>query len=106
MFDRKDRHPAFSYARISLALHRKRLNNRLLEVVKAYRKIMRGIIIRSVSPEDAQNVRRLLAVEGYADLGMFEEAAEELRDLDPAWFALERTLSLQLRVFAGLSEPH
>ena len=65
---------------------------------------MRGVIIRSISPEDAQNMRRLLAVEGYADLGMFEEAEEELRGLDPAWFALEKTLSLQLRVFAGLSQ--
>lgn len=65
---------------------------------------MRGIIIRSISPEDVQSFRRLQAAEGYLDLGMFEEAAEELRDLDPAWFALEQTLSLQLRVFAGLSE--
>jgi len=63
---------------------------------------MRGIIIRSASPEDVQNVRRLLAVEGYIDLGMFEEAEEELRDLDPAWFALGRTLQLQLRVLAAL----
>jgi hypothetical protein len=67
---------------------------------------MREIIIRSISPEDFQELRRLQATEGYLDLGMFEEAAEELRELDPAWFALEQTLSLQLRVFAGLSQPH
>lgn len=63
---------------------------------------MRGIIIKSITPEDAQNLRRLQAIEGYIDLGMFEEAEEELRGLDPAWFALGRTLQLQLRVLAAL----
>ena len=63
---------------------------------------MRGIIIRHVSPEDVQSFRRLQAVEGYVDLGMFEEAEEELRDLDPAWFAFEQTRCLQLRILAGL----
>ena len=65
---------------------------------------MRGIIISHVSPEDAQTIRRLQAVEGYADLGMFQEAAEELRGIDPAWLCLERITRLQLRVFAGLNE--
>lgn len=65
---------------------------------------MRGIIISSITPEDAQNLRRFQAVEGYADLGMFEEAEEELRELDPAWFAFPQTLTLQLRVLTGLSE--
>ena len=64
---------------------------------------MRRIIISSVTPEDAQNVRRLLAVEGYADLGMFEEAEEELRGLNSGWFAFEEVLRLQSRVYAGLS---
>ncbi len=64
---------------------------------------MRGIIIKSIDPEDVQAARHLLAVEGYLDLAMFEEAAEELRDLDPAWFALDQTVSLQLRVLAGLN---
>jgi hypothetical protein len=64
---------------------------------------MRGIIIRSVSPEDAQDVRRLLAIEGYVYLGMFEEAEEELRGLSPSWFAFEGVLKLQSRVYAGLS---
>ena len=64
---------------------------------------MRGIIIRSARPEDLQSFRRLRAIEGYVDLGMFEEAAEELRELDPVWFAFEPTLSLQLRIFAGLT---
>lgn len=64
---------------------------------------MRGIIIRSVSPEDAQDVRRLLAIEGYIYLGMFEEAEEELRGLSPSWFAFEGVLKLQSRVYAGLS---
>ena len=65
---------------------------------------MRGILIRSISPEAAQHLRRLRAIEGYVDLGMFEEAEEELQALDPAWFALERILSLQLRVSAGLNQ--
>jgi hypothetical protein len=65
---------------------------------------MRGIIIKTVSAEDVQAVRRLQATEGYLELGMFEEAEEELWGLDPAWFALEQTRLLQLRVFAGLSQ--
>jgi hypothetical protein len=65
---------------------------------------MRGIIIKTVSAEDVQAVRRLQATEGYLELGMFEEAEEELWALDPAWFALEQTRLLQLRVFAGLSQ--
>ncbi len=63
---------------------------------------MRGFIIKSVSPEDLQAIRRLRATEGYLELGMFEEAAEELRELDSAWFALEQTVTLQLCVLAGL----
>jgi len=65
---------------------------------------MRGIIIRSISPEEVQAIRHLQAVEGYADLGMYEEADAELRELDRAWLALEQTLSLQLRVYAGLNQ--
>ena len=65
---------------------------------------MRGVIIRSISVEDAKNLRRLRAIEGYVDLGMFEEAEEELQALDPAWFALDQILSLQLRVSAGLNQ--
>lgn len=67
---------------------------------------MRGIIVTSVTPEDAQNLRRFQAVEGYADLGMFEEAEEELLALDPAWFAFPQTLTLQRRVLAGLGQIH
>ena len=65
---------------------------------------MRGIIIKDISLEDMQAMRRLQATEGYLELGMFEEAAEELRELDPAWFALEQTVTLQLRVLAGLGQ--
>ena len=57
-----------------------------------------------MSPEDAQNMRRLLAIEGYLDLGMLAEAEEELRALDPAWFALDQTVTLQMRVLAALSQ--
>lgn len=65
---------------------------------------MRGIIIRSVSLEEVQAVRHLWAAEGYVDLGMFEEADAELCELDPAWLDSECTLSLQLRVYAGLNQ--
>ena len=65
---------------------------------------MRGTITESISLEEFQAVRCLRAVEGYVDLGMFEEAQEELGELDPAWFSLEATLSLQLRVLAGLGQ--
>jgi len=64
---------------------------------------MRGIIVRNICVEDLVALRHLQAVEGYLDLGMFEEADEELRELDPAWFALEQTVSLQLRVLTGLN---
>lgn len=67
---------------------------------------MRGSIIQSITPEDAQNLRRFQAVEGYLDLGMFEEAGAELQELDPAWFAFPQTLSLQRRVLVGLSQIH
>jgi len=55
---------------------------------------MRGTIIKTVSAEDVQAIRRLQATEGYLELGMFDEAEEELRALDPVWFALEQTQSL------------
>jgi hypothetical protein len=98
--------PAFSFSDLFRIRRLSPLNSRRSDSVKRCRNIMREIIIRSISPEDFQELRRLQATEGYLDLGMFEEAAEELRELDPAWFALEQTLSLQLRVFAGLSQPH
>jgi hypothetical protein len=65
---------------------------------------MRGITIKHVNPEDMQGIRRLQATEGYLELGMFEEAAEELQALDPAWFGLEQTVTLQLRVLAGMKQ--
>lgn len=64
---------------------------------------MRGIIIRSVSAEEIQAARCLRAVEGYLDLGMFQEAEAELRELDPALFAFEEVLKLTSRVYAGLN---
>ena len=64
---------------------------------------MRGFIIRDVSIEEIQAARCLQAVEGYLELGMSQEAEEELRELDPAWFAFEETISLQLRVLAALN---
>ena len=67
---------------------------------------VRGTIIRSITLEEYQVFRRFQAIEGYVDLGMFEEANAELRELDPAWFAFRQTLQLQLRVLAGLSQCH
>jgi hypothetical protein len=64
---------------------------------------MRGIIVKNITPEELQALRCLQAVEGYLDLGMFTEAEAELRELDPAWFASKKVLSLQLRVLAGLN---
>ena len=67
---------------------------------------MRGFIIRSISLEEVIAVRHLQAAEGYAELGMFREAEEELCELDPAWFALDQIASLQLRVHTGLSQSN
>jgi hypothetical protein len=80
------------------------LNTSGQHFVKRNKDIMRGIIIKHVNPEDMQPIRRLRATEGYLELRMFEEAAEELRELDPSWFALEQTVTLQLRVLAGLKQ--
>jgi hypothetical protein len=99
----QDGHPAFSYPPLSLSLTTA-LNTSRQHLVKRYADIMRGIIIKHLHPEDMQAIRRLHATEGYLELGMFEEAAEELRELDPAWFALEQTVTLQLRVLAGLKQ--
>ena len=80
------------------------LNNRLPDHVKLTEDFMRGITTTSVDPEAVQAVRHMLAVEGYLDLAMFEEAAEELRELDPAWFDFEQVLRLQSRVYEGLHQ--
>ena len=64
---------------------------------------MRGSIIRSISIEEYQAFRTLQAIEGYVDLGMFEEAESELLGLDPVWFAFEKIITLRSRVYAGLN---
>ena len=48
--------------------------------------------------------QRLLAVEGYIDLGMYEEAERELSEFDQAYLAFEETLVMQLCVYAGLQK--
>lgn len=63
---------------------------------------MRAIIIKSISPEDIEAVRHLQAIEGYLDLEMFQEAEEELQELDPHWLTFEPVLRLRSRVYAGL----
>ncbi len=65
---------------------------------------MRGIIVKTINIEDVQAVRHLHAAEGYATLGMFEEAEEELRQVeDPRWSEAKRTLSEQLHILFELS---
>ena len=64
---------------------------------------MRGFIIRSIGLEEYQAFGHVQAIEGYVDLGMFEEAEAELRELDPGWFAFEQILQLRSRVYAGLN---
>src|SRR5438105_2017981 len=66
--------------------------------------IMRTISIPLTDPEELAQARRLLAAEGYVDLGMFKEADGELRQLAPRWFNFEQTLRVQLHVYAGLGE--
>ena len=63
---------------------------------------MRKTDTNSEAPVDISHARRLLATEGYIELGMYAEAAAEMGELDPAYFALEQTLILQLCVYAGL----
>ena len=65
---------------------------------------MRANIITSANEVALSHVRHLLAAEGYLDLGMYQEADAELRELDPACFALEETLVLQLCAYAGLQQ--
>jgi hypothetical protein len=79
------------------------VNNQPPNVVEDDEEFMRGIIIKDISPEELQALRHLQAVEGYLELGMSQEAEEELRELDPAWFAFEETISLQKRVLAALN---
>ena len=65
---------------------------------------MRGIIIKSISVEDIQAVRHLQAVEGYLDLGLFQQAKEELQQLDRSWFNLQPVMQLRSRVYAALKQ--
>jgi tetratricopeptide (TPR) repeat protein len=62
---------------------------------------MRKTLNISDSAADSRHAQRLLVAEGYIDLGMYREADAELRQLDPACFALEETLMLQLCAYAG-----
>ena len=62
---------------------------------------MRGIIVQTIDIEDVLAARHLHAVEGYAALGMFDEAEEELRQLHPRWRVLKRELSRELRDLAA-----
>ena len=63
---------------------------------------MRQTIIKTGAAAQTAHARHLLAAEGYIDLGMYAEAGAELSSLEPAYFALEQTLVLQLCVYAGL----
>jgi tetratricopeptide (TPR) repeat protein len=68
------------------------------------KKIMRHKSIESGLALNSEHARHLLAVEGYLELEMYREAAAELRELEPACFALEETLVLQLCVYAGMQQ--
>jgi len=63
---------------------------------------MRYNLTASAIGAAGEHARRLLAAEGYIDLGMYKEADAELRALDPGCFALEDTLVLQLCIYAGM----
>src|SRR5881628_1014021 len=65
---------------------------------------MRETITPSATGAAGKHARHLLAAEGYIDLELYEEANAELQALDPACFALEETLVLQLCVHAGLQQ--
>lgn len=66
---------------------------------------MRQILVTMASVEDLRHARHLVAAEGYVDLGMYEEADEELRQMDPIWFLFDQTRALQFRVCAALHRP-
>lgn len=51
-----------------------------------------------------QEVRHLIAAEGYIALGLYGEADEELRQVDPWHLARTPTLLLKLCVHAGLQQ--
>ena len=67
---------------------------------------MRGIIVKWINPEEVQAIRCLQAIEGYLELGMFQEAQAELFELDPAWLSLAQAIRLESRIYAGLSQSH
>jgi predicted Zn-dependent protease len=48
-----------------------------------------------------EDFRRLQAAEGYIELGMYEEADDELEQIDPFCPASSRVLALQLCTYAG-----
>jgi hypothetical protein len=50
------------------------------------------------------DLRRLRAVEGYIELGMYDDANIELAQIDPACPAVSRILALKLCIYAGLSK--
>jgi hypothetical protein len=60
-----------------------------------------GFITKSVESPDT---RRLRAVEGYIELGMYDEADREIEEIDPARPAVSRVLVLKLCIYAGLCE--
>ena len=54
-----------------------------------------------LSTAEAQHLQ---AAEGYIELGMFQEADAELRELDPACPIVEQTVVLKLCVYAGTQQ--
>jgi len=55
-------------------------------------------------PSELDDLRRLLAAEGYIELGMFDDADAELDQIDPSYPAVSRVLALRLCTYAGLAK--
>jgi hypothetical protein len=53
---------------------------------------------------ESQDLRRLMAAEGYIELGMYDEAAEELDQIDSFSPIVSHVLALRLCTYAGLAK--
>lgn len=53
---------------------------------------------------ELSDIRQLRAVEGYIELEMYDDAKDELEQIDPACPAVSRILALKLCIYAGQSK--
>jgi tetratricopeptide (TPR) repeat protein len=64
-----------------------------------------GQVLGIIPPAfESVDVRRLRAVEGYIELGIYDEADREIEQIDPDCPAVSRVLALKLCIYAGLCE--